>query len=100
MAKAYWIAAYRSVPDSDAMDTFVGLAASAIEAAGGRFLARGGRIEAFEAGIPERTVLVEFDDFDSAVAAFHSDAYQEALKALGGEPDMRDCDTRIVEGLD
>ena len=100
MAKAYWIAAYRSVSDSDAMDTFVALAASAIEAAGGRFLARGGRIEAFEAGIPERTVLVEFDDFDSAVAAFHSDAYQEALKSLGEGPDLRDCDTRIVEGID
>ena len=100
MAKGYWIAAYRSVPETGAMDTFVKLAASAIEAAGGRILARGGRVEAFEAGIPERTVLVEFDDFDGAVAAFHSDAYQEALKSLGEGWDARDCDTRIVEGLD
>lgn len=98
MARAYWIAAYRSISNQDAMPAFVDLAASAIEAAGGRFLVRGGRIEAFEDGIPERTVLVEFDDFDSAIAAFHSDAYQEALSTLGEGSVVRD--TRIVEGTD
>ena len=98
MAKGYWIAAYHSISDTYAMPGFMELAASAIESAGGRFLAYGGRVEAFEAGIPERTVVVEFDDFDSAIAAFHSDAYQEALKALGKGSVVRD--TRIVEGVD
>ena len=97
MAKAYWIAAYRSISNPNAMPAFIERSASVIEAAGGRFLAAGGRIEAFEDGIPERTVVVEFDDFDSAVATFHSDAYREATKMLGEEPVERD--TRIVEGI-
>ena len=63
MAKAYWIAAYRSISKPEEMSPFVEVAAKAIEAAGGRFLVRGGgRVEAFEDGVPERTVLVEFDD--------------------------------------
>ena len=98
MAKAYWIAAYRSISDHDAIAIFLEQGASAIEAAGGRFLVRGGRIAVFEDGIAERTVLIEFDDFDSALAAFHSDAYQEALKLLGEGSVVRD--TRIVEGVD
>ncbi len=98
MAKAYWIAAYHSISDADALAAYGRLAAPAIEAAGGRFLARGGRTAAFEAGRKERTVLIEFDDFDTAVAAYDSDSYKAALAALGGDSVVRDI--RIVEGLE
>ena len=99
MAKAYWIAAYRSISKPEEMSPFVEVATKAIEAAGGRFLVRGGgRVVAFEDGVPERTVLVEFDDFESAIAAFHSDEYQFALKMLGDGSVVRD--TRMVEGVD
>ena len=41
MAKAYWIAFYHSISDTDAMAAYAKLAGPAIQAAGGRFLARG-----------------------------------------------------------
>jgi uncharacterized protein (DUF1330 family) len=68
-----------------------------MRAAGGRFLARGTAAAAFEAGVRERTTLIEFASVDAAVAAYHSPAYQEALRALG---DGADRDIRIVEAVD
>ncbi|CAL9296645.1 hypothetical protein SUDANB66_02660 [Streptomyces sp. SudanB66_2053] len=53
--------------------------------------------EAYDTGIAERTVLVEFDSFEQAVAARESAAYQEAPAALA---DGAERDFRIVEGLD
>ncbi|MGW3746489.1 DUF1330 domain-containing protein, partial [Streptomyces sp. NPDC005146] len=50
-----------------------------------------------DAGIAERTVLIEFDSFEQAVAARASAAYQEALAALA---DGVERDFRIIEGLD
>ncbi|MEV5680537.1 DUF1330 domain-containing protein [Streptomyces sp. NPDC052179] len=73
------------------------LAAPAVQAGGGRALARGGRVVAHDAGIAERTVLIEFDSFEQAVAAHASAAYQEALAALA---DGVERDFRIIEGLD
>ncbi|WP_249337425.1 DUF1330 domain-containing protein [Tsukamurella paurometabola] len=48
-------------------------------------------------GIAERTIVIEFDSFEQAVAARESEAYQEALAALG---DGVERDFRIVEGVD
>jgi uncharacterized protein (DUF1330 family) len=61
---------------------------------GGRFLARGQPARVFEAGVDERTVVIEFDSVDAAVAAYESPAYQEALRALG---DGAERDLRIIE---
>ena len=38
MAKAYWVATYRSISDPDALAGYAKLAGPAIQAAGGRFL--------------------------------------------------------------
>lgn len=97
MAKAYWMGMYRSISDPAALGEYAKLAGPAIDAAGGRFLARGGRVAAFEAGLVERTVLVEFDSFEAAVGAYNSDAYQAALAKLG---DAAVRDVRIVEALE
>ncbi|MFF1968711.1 DUF1330 domain-containing protein, partial [Streptomyces sp. NPDC058232] len=64
---------------------------------GGRLLSRGSRVAAHDAGIAERTVLIEFDSFEQAVAARASAAYQEALAVLA---DGVERDFRIIEGLD
>ena len=98
MAKAYWISAYHSISDADALAAYGRLAAPAIQAAGGRFLARGGRTAAFEAGKKERVVVIEFDDFETAVAAYDSDSYKAALAELGDDSVVRDI--RVVEGLE
>ena len=46
--------------------------------------------------LDQRSVLIEFDSVEQAIAAHDSPAYQAALAALG---DGADRDIRIVEGL-
>jgi uncharacterized protein (DUF1330 family) len=74
-----------------ALAAYAKLAGPAIEAAGGRLLARGGLVKVHEAGVSERTVIIEFDSFELAVAAYDSNQYREALAALGdgAERDVR-----------
>ena len=96
MSKAYWVSTYRAVKNADKVAAYAKLAGPALTAAGGRFLARGMPSMAYELGLTERTVLIEFDSVERAAAAHDSPAYQEALAALG---DGADRDIRIVEGV-
>jgi len=95
MAKAYWITFYREVRKPDALAAYAKLAGPALAAAGGRALARGMPAEAHEAGLVQRTVLIEFDSLEKARAAYDSPAYREALAVLG---DAADRDIRFIEG--
>jgi uncharacterized protein (DUF1330 family) len=95
MAKSYWISAYRSIRDQEAFAAYARLAGPALEAAGGRFLARGMPARVYEGGLQERIVLLEFDSVAQAIAAHDSAGYQQALRVLGNGADR---DVRIVEG--
>ena len=53
------------------------------------------QVQTHEAGLQQRTVIVEFDSYDLALAAHESEAYQKALQALGSGAER---DYRIVEG--
>jgi uncharacterized protein (DUF1330 family) len=97
MAKAYWITAYRSIRDERSLAAYAKLALPALQAAGGRFLARGVPAHVYEGGLAQRTVLIEFDDLAQAIAAHDSPQYQEALRALGNAAER---DLRIVEGIE
>ena len=96
MPKAYWVVSYHSVKNPDALQAYAKLAGPAINAAGGRFLVRGTPAKTMEAGIDQRTVVIEFDGLDKALATYDSPGYQEALTALGNDNVKRDM--RIVEG--
>jgi uncharacterized protein (DUF1330 family) len=96
MAKAYWIASYRSIKNPDALAAYAKLAGPAIQGAGGRFLVRGMPAKTFEAGLNQRTVMIEFDSLAQAIAAHDSPGYQEALRVMG---DAAERDIRIVEGV-
>ena len=96
MAKGYWVSTYFSVSDPAALAEYAKLAGPAISAAGGRFLARGNAAKAYEKGLRERVVIIEFDSVEKAVAAHDGPGYQAALKALAGGADR---DMRIVEGV-
>ena len=96
MAKAYWVGTYRSVSNPEALAAYAKLAGPAIAVAGGRFLARGMPAQVYEAGLQQRTVLIEFESVDAARGAHDSPAYQEALAALAGGADR---EIRIVEGV-
>lgn len=95
--KGYMISAHRSPADPEKAAAYREFAKPALEAAGGRFLAVGGQVVAKENGVAERTILIEFESFEAAVAAYESDAYQEALRALDGGADR---DIRLFEGLE
>ncbi|QIS20493.1 DUF1330 domain-containing protein [Nocardia terpenica] len=95
MATAYWVATYRSITDPGRLAAYAELAGPAIEAAGGRFLARTTPSETFESGLDLRCVVIEFDSVAAARAAYHTAAYRAALDVLG---DGADRDIRIVEG--
>jgi len=64
MAKAYWISAYRAVTNPTALGEYAKLAGPALTAAGGRFLARGTAARTYEAGLLQRTVIIEFDSVE------------------------------------
>ena len=97
MPKAYWISAYRSIRDPEALAAYAKLAVPALLNAGGRFLARGTPAQVYEAGLAQRTVLLEFDTVAQAIAAHDSPAYQEALRVLANAVER---DLRIIEGVD
>ena len=69
MAKGYWISVYRSVSDPDKLAAYGKLAGPSIEASGGRFLARGMPAQVYEAGLNQRTVIIEFPSVAAAIAA-------------------------------
>lgn len=95
MPKAYWISAYREVRNPEALAAYAQLAGPALTAAGGRFVVRGMPAAVKEGGLMQRTVVVEFDSLQAALAAYDSPGYKTALAALG---DAAERDIRIVEG--
>ena len=96
MKKGYWVVAYRSIADDSAVKSYGELARPAVESFGGRFLTRStSQIQTHEAGLPLRTIVIEFDSYDMALAAHESEAYRIALRALGSGAER---DFRIIEG--
>jgi uncharacterized protein (DUF1330 family) len=96
MAKTYWIGTYRSISNPEKLAAYAVLAGPAILGAGGKFLVRGMPAKTYEAGLNQRTVMIEFESLDAAIAAHDSPAYQAALAALG---DGAERDIRLVEGV-
>jgi uncharacterized protein (DUF1330 family) len=97
MAKGYWVATYRSISNPDAVAAYGKLAAPAILAGGGKFLARGNPAKTYESGQMQRVVVIEFPSVEQATKTHDSPAYQEALKVLAKGADR---DIRIVEGVE
>ena len=96
MKKGYWVVAYRAISDEAALKAYAAVAVPAVQSFAGRFLTSSkSQIQAHEAGLPLRTVVVEFDSYERALAAHESEAYQKALQALGSGAER---DFRIVEG--
>jgi len=95
MAMGYWITFYRKIMNADALAEYAKLAGPAIEAGGGKFLARGVPVKAYDSGLNERAVLIEFESVEKAIATFESPGYQAAAKLLAGAVER---DVRIIGG--
>ena len=95
MAKGYIVVCYRAVKDPVKLSEYARAAGPVMQAAGGRFLVRGLAAKTYEAGLAQRTVVIEFDSVERAIEAFESAPYQAAVKLLG---DAVVRDVRVVEG--
>lgn len=95
--KAYWIA-HVDVTDPEQYQQYTQRAPAAFVAFGGRFLARGGKSEAMEGRVtPQRSVVIEFDSYEQALACYRSDLYQEACRHRQG---VVKAEVIIVEGFE
>ncbi|HEV2574327.1 MAG TPA: DUF1330 domain-containing protein [Beijerinckiaceae bacterium] len=78
--KGYWIGTV-DVTDPNAYKDYVAANAVAFEKYGAKFLVRGGRTETLEGRFRTRTVVLEFKDYETALACYRSPEYT-AAKAL------------------
>src|SRR5215469_11892727 len=92
--KGYWVVCYMSVFNPAAISEYTKLAASALEASGGRVIVGGKPARIYEAGVGESVVIVEFENLEKAIAAYDSDLYKQALKVFDNAAQR---DFRIVE---
>lgn len=92
---AYWIAHVR-INDPARYKNYMDLAPAAFKHYNARFLARGGEAQTLEGESGEKHVLIEFSDYQTALACYHSEAYQKARKE---RQDIADAIIVIVEGL-
>lgn len=82
--------------DPEQYETYKKLAQETVSNFGGRYLARGGKMEVLEgAWSPTRIVVLEFDSYERARAWWHSAEYGPA-KALRQR--LSDTDLLIVDG--
>ncbi|HUB11737.1 MAG TPA: DUF1330 domain-containing protein [Acetobacteraceae bacterium] len=96
MAKGYWIAGV-DVTDPEGYQEYIAANAVAFSKYGAKFLVRGGRFEAPEGTARSRNVVLEFNDYETAVACYHSPEYAAArAKRMG----RADANLIIIEGCD
>ncbi|MFQ5937968.1 MAG: DUF1330 domain-containing protein [Acidiferrobacterales bacterium] len=93
---AYWIVRM-NVTNAEPYEEYKKRTPAALAKYGGRFLARGGRVEVLEGDVPPaRIVLIEFPSFEQAVACYRSPEYREAKHFREGAADAQIV---VVEGL-
>ncbi|MDT2020735.1 DUF1330 domain-containing protein [Methylocella sp. CPCC 101449] len=86
--KGYWIGTV-DVTDPNAYKDYVAANAVAFEKYGAKFLVRGGRTETLEGRFRARTVVLEFKDYETALACYHSPEYT-AARALRDKASLGD----------
>ncbi len=96
MAKGYWIANV-TVTDEENYPEYLKAGAPVYEKFGARFVVRGGRCEGMEGSTHARNVVIEFKDYETALAAYNSPEYQIA-KALRNK--YAEANFLIVEGFE
>jgi uncharacterized protein (DUF1330 family) len=94
--KAYLITSI-DVTDPTKYEDYKVLSGPAMAANGGRFIVRGGKMEVLEGQWARpRTVVLEFDSYDAAKAAYHSVEYAKARDARSGAADFNMI---VIEGV-
>ena len=94
MPKGYWIA-HIDVRDPEKHKAYMAANAKAFEKYGGHFLIRGGRSQVTAGALRPRHVVIEFKDYETALACYNSPEYAEAIKI---RVTSSESDIVVVEG--
>jgi uncharacterized protein (DUF1330 family) len=96
MPKAYWIARI-DVHNTEGYQDYVAQNGAVFREYGAKFLVRGGKHEAKEGVARSRNVVLEFKDYETALACYNSPEYQRlvAMRAPHSEGELV-----IIEGYD
>jgi len=96
MAKGYWIAGV-DVTDPEGYKEYVAANAAAFQKYGARFIVRGGRFESPEGTPRSRNIVLEFKDYETALACYRSPEYAAAKALRDGRAE---ANLIIIEGYD
>jgi uncharacterized protein (DUF1330 family) len=78
MAKGDWLAQV-DVTNPDGYKDYLSAHQIAFRKYGGRYVVRAGRYEAVEGDCRSHLVVIEFSDYDTALACYRSPEYQHAI---------------------
>ena len=96
MAKGYWIARV-DVHNDEGYKPYAAANPAIFKKFAGRNVVRGGKFEAVEGTSRSRNVVIEFADYETALACYNSPEYQENIKRRAPHSD---ADLIIIEGYD
>jgi len=96
MAKGYWVARV-DVHNEDGYKPYAAATPVIFNKFGGRYVVRGGRFTNPEGESRSRNVVIEFKDYDTALACYQSPEYQANIKVR--QPHSL-ADLIIIEGYD
>lgn len=96
MAKGYWVA-HVEVKNEPGFKPYADANAAIFKKFGGRYVVRGGKYEGKEGPARSRNVVIEFPDYATALACYHSPEYAAARKLRQA---AATSDVLIVEGFD
>ena len=95
---AAYVIVETDITDPAQYEQYKAASPAAIQAGGGRFLARGGELAVLEGDWqPSRLVVLEFEDLAAARDWYQSEAYQQAKKLRDGAARLRMI---AIQGVD
>ena len=96
MARGYWVARV-DVNNDEGYKPYAAANPGIFKKFGGRFIVRGGKFECPEGQSRTRNVVIEFPDYETALACYNSPEYQANIKVR--QPHSF-ADLVIIEGYD
>lgn len=96
MAKGYWIA-HVDITDPERYKDYIAANGVAFAKYGAKFVVRAGKSELIAGQLDGRHVVIEFADYDTAVACYHSPEYQAAARI---RDEASTANVIIIEGYD
>ena len=96
MPKAYWVATYKKIGNTDNLKNYATKATEIIKTFGAEPLVRGGIYTCLEGESYLRTVIWQFPNYDAAEKCYSSKEYQEAWSLAKSSTERN---LQVVEGV-